>query len=72
MARCEFLAPVFLAVSDSSATMAGLSEINSFMGKFVSLWQSGRNASLKVESKAGQAHVTLQLDLGHPLHHPQQ
>ena len=52
--------------------MAELGEINSFMGKFVSLWQSGRNASLKVESKAGQAHVTLQLDLGHPLHHPQQ
>ena len=51
--------------------MAELGEINSFMGKFVSLWQSGRNASLKVESKAGQAHVTLQLDLGHPLHHPQ-
>ena len=44
----------------------------SFVGKFVSLWHSGRTVSLKVESKAGQVHVTLQLDLGPPLHQPQQ
>ena len=46
--------------------MAGLIELDSFVGKFVRLWQSGSDASLKVESKAGKATVILQLDLGHP------
>ena len=48
--------------------MAGLIEMNAFIGKFVRLWQSGRNANLKMESKAGQAVVSLELDLGYP--HP--
>ena len=48
--------------------MAGLIELDSFVGKFVRLWQSGNDASLKVESKAGKATVILQLDLGPP--HP--
>ena len=48
--------------------MAGLVEINSFIGKFVSLWQSGRDANLKVESKAGKAFVSLEVDLGCPEH----
>ena len=54
--------------------MAGLIEMNAFIGKFVKLWQSGRDANLKIESKAGQAVVSLQLDLGYPHppppHHP--
>ena len=53
--------------------MAGLIEMNAFIGKFVRLWQSGRDANLKIESKAGQAVVSLQLDLGYPHpppHHP--
>ena len=41
--------------------MAGLVEINSFIGKFVSLWQSGRDANLKVESKAGKAFLSLEV-----------
>ena len=41
--------------------MAGLVEINSFVGKFVSLWQSGRDANLKLESKAGKAFVSLEV-----------
>ena len=48
--------------------MAGLIELDSFVGKFVRLWQSVSGASLKVESKAGKATVILQLDLGQP--HP--
>ena len=44
--------------------MAGIFELNSFVHKFVNLWQAGRNASLKLDSQAGQASVTLQLDLG--------
>ena len=43
---------------------AGIFEINSFVHKFVNLWQAGRNASLKLDSQAGQASVTLHLDLG--------
>ena len=43
---------------------AGIFEINSFVHKFVNLWQAGRNVSLKLDSKAGQASVTLHLDLG--------
>ena len=47
--------------------MAGIFELNSFVGKFVNLWQAGRNVSLKLDSQAGQASVTLQLDLGQPV-----
>ena len=53
--------------------MAQLFELNSFVGKFVNLWQTGKNATLKLESQAGQASVNLLLDLGHQLphqHHP--
>ena len=51
--------------------MAQLFELNSFVGKFVNLWQTGKNATLKLESRAGQASVNLQLDLGNQLpHHP--
>ena len=53
--------------------MAQLFELNSFVGKFVNLWQTGKNATLKLESRAGQASVHLQLDLGHQFahqHHP--
>ena len=46
--------------------MAGLVEMNSFIGKFVNLWQSGCDASLKIESSAGKASVVLQLHLGLP------
>lgn len=51
-----------------AATMAGLDDMNNFVTKFVSLWKSGKNASLKVESKSGRAVVMLELDLGFP--HP--
>ena len=44
--------------------MAGIFELNSFVNKFVNLWQAGRSASLKLDSQAGQASVTLHLDLG--------
>ena len=44
--------------------MAGLDELDKFVRKFVSLWQSGCEASLHVESKAGNAFVSLQLGLG--------
>ena len=47
--------------------MAGIFKMNSFVGKFVSLWKAGRNASLKLDSEAGKARLTLQLDLGHPV-----
>ena len=47
--------------------MAGLEQFHSFVGKFVSLWQSGHNASLHVETKAGEAFVKLHVGLGQPL-----
>ena len=47
--------------------MAGLKEFHSFVGKFVSLWQNGIEASLHVDSKAGEATVSLQVGLGHAL-----
>ena len=50
--------------------MAGLIELDSFVGKFVRLWQSGSDASRKLESIAGKATVVLQLDLRHPCHPP--
>ena len=52
--------------------MASFAEVNSFIGKFVNLWQSGRDACLQLETQAGQACVTLRLGLGdHPRHHLQ-
>ena len=47
-----------VAVADS------LVEINSFVSKFHSLWKTGRDACLQIETHAGQACVTLRLGLG--------
>ena len=44
--------------------MAGLSELNSFIGKFLNLWQSGRDASLHLKTCDGKATINLQLGLG--------
>ena len=44
--------------------MAGNSELGKFVQKFVSVWQSGSNERLHVESEAGYAFVSLQVDLG--------
>ena len=49
--------------------MASLVEINSFVGKFLHLWNTGRNASLNIESQAGNAAVPLRLDIGQ-VHQP--
>ena len=55
---------------------AGLKEFESFVGKFVNLWQSGREATLQVNSQAGEATVSLKVKLGQALplhdHHQQQ
>ena len=47
--------------------MAGLQEFHSFVGKFVNLWQSGREATLQVNSLAGKATVSLKVELGQAL-----
>ena len=39
-------------------------EINSFVGKFLNLWKSGFDASLKFETRAGKASVSISLGLG--------
>ena len=44
--------------------MAGQEELDKFVRKFVSLWQSGCEASLHVETKAGNAFVNLNVGLG--------
>ena len=44
--------------------MAGLEQLHSFVGKFVSLWQSGLDASLHLNTKAGEAHINLRVGLG--------
>ena len=43
--------------------MAGLQELNSFIGKFVSLWKGRFEASLNIQSKAGKASINLQVEL---------
>ena len=45
--------------------MAGLPQLNSFISKFLNLWQSGCDASLHLETHAGKATVHLQVGLGH-------
>ena len=44
--------------------MACLEEVNFFLGKFYTVWRSGRDASLFLESHAGQACVSLRVGLG--------
>ena len=44
--------------------MAGQEELDKFVKKFVSLWQAGFDATLHVESTAGNAVVNLQVGLG--------
>ena len=44
--------------------MAGQGELDNFVRKFVSLWQSGCEASLHVETKAGNAFANLKVGLG--------
>ena len=49
------------------------SELDSFIQKFKHLWHSGLNAHLDVRTHAGEAGVSLHVQLGHapgPLHHP--
>ena len=48
--------------------MAGLMQFNSFIGKFVSLWQQGLDAHLSVNAHAGQAWMQLQVGLGEAQH----
>ena len=50
--------------------MAGIHELNSFVNKFRNLWKAGHTASLKIESRAGEAWVELHVGLGVP--HPVQ
>ena len=50
--------------------MASRGEFYSFVRKFESLWKSGCNAKLYVETEAGHAFVHLQAGLGQALHHP--
>ena len=44
--------------------MAGVSELDSFVRKFILLWRTGSNAKLSVEAKAGEAFVNLSVGLG--------
>ena len=44
--------------------MAGVDELDKFVRKFVCLWQSGWEANLQVQAKAGNAFVSLHLGLG--------
>ena len=44
--------------------MACLDEVNSIMWKFCSLWKSGWDANLSLETHAGQACVSLRVGLG--------
>ena len=53
--------------------MAVSDELDSFVRKFKSLWQSGCKAKLYVETEAGNAFVNLQVGLGQAppgQHHP--
>ena len=45
--------------------MAGLPQLNSFVSKFVNLWQYGCDASLHLETHAGKATIHLQVGLGY-------
>ena len=65
--------------SESLPSTMAYCEIDSFVKKFKTLCQAGRNASLTLSSNAGKAVVNLRVDLGvlgqqddHQPHHPSQ
>ena len=45
--------------------MAGLPQLNSFVTKFLNLWQSGCDASLHLKTHAGKATIHLQVGFGY-------
>ena len=50
------------------AVIYGYDELNSFMLKFMNLWASGSNATLTIETHAGEACASLRVGLGqHPV-----
>ena len=53
------------SISEYFATMAGIFKIHSFVGKFLNLLKAGGNASLRLDSKAGKASISLHLELDH-------
>ena len=57
MAKRHFLLIAICRLFLVTAAMAGLEELNYFLGKFISLWQTGRDARLHINSCDGQAHV---------------
>ena len=54
-----FYRKIEIPVSEIKLTMAGHEELDKFVRKFVSLWESGSNARLLVETEAGNAFVSL-------------
>ena len=44
--------------------MAGYQELDKFVKKFIHLWENGCNAKLEVEASAGNAEVSLKVNLG--------
>ena len=54
-----------------SEKFVGLTQFQSFIGKFLSLWQQGLDARLRVNTSAGQAWIQLHVGLG-DAHRPQQ
>ena len=46
--------------------MASLGQLNSFVGKFISLWKAGYDANFHVTSHGGEARVNLEVGLAGP------
>ena len=44
--------------------MASLQEFHSFMGNFVNLWKNGFEANLRIQTKAGRATISMEVELG--------
>ena len=44
--------------------MAGLGQLNSFVGKFINLWKAGLDANLELKTTAGETTLTLKAGLG--------
>ena len=51
--------------------MASFGEVNSFVTKFLSLWHTGRDACLQIETQSGKAFANLRVGLGEHPHHQQ-
>ena len=67
---CTKILDVDLRIQTQLATMASLQEVHSFVNKFLTLCNNGKQANSSLRCKGGHAVINLQLQLNFEPFHP--